>query len=295
MPRNKFLLVSRTGRKGLWRSWLGAPEARNFDVFLSAYDPAVELPQEEGVYTELRPGKKVEGYAGVMQERRALLDQYDYIAFFDDDLKSTPETISRLFSICAEYDIKIGQPALSQDSYFTYASLLAQRDFKLRYVTYVEMMCPVFRRDVLWDIAPLFSLGYESGIDLIWCNLVYEGPKDFAVIDETPVLHTEPVGHAKALNGFTADRTYEDDIYRILADFSLPWLPNIPYGAVKKDGAEVEGKAALLLSAMTVAPSIWRRKRLQSRLRSFLVHINHLASKKPANISADWPEAYKPQ
>jgi len=50
----------------------------------------------------------------------------------------------------------------------------SSRGFKLRHMTFIEMMAPVFRRDVLQQVRPLFELGFESGIDLIWCNQCFE-------------------------------------------------------------------------------------------------------------------------
>jgi hypothetical protein len=178
-----FLVVTRAGRASLHEEWLRSPERRGFDLFVSAYDPSVRPPKGPGLSGEYRPGSKIAGYGALLHEREALLRRYAYVMLVDDDIEADAETLTQAFRIAAAHRLKICQPSLTHDSHFTYAGLLQNRAFALRYVNFVEMMCPIFRIDVLLRARALFRLGYESGIDLIWCNLDDPAPRDYAVID----------------------------------------------------------------------------------------------------------------
>ncbi len=154
----------------------------------------------------------------------------------------------------------------------------------MRFVNYVEMMCPVFRSDVLSSILPLFHMGYESGIDLVWCNAVVETDKDFAVIDATPIRHTEPVGGAKEANGFDHGKRYEDDIYAVLERHDLPWLSCLPYSARTRSGQLVRSRVRFALAWLGCLPALLHKRRTPKRLRAILVHFRDLLTRKPTNI-----------
>ncbi len=145
VSHNRFLLVTRAGAQSLHPHWLAPDGARNFDLFVSAHSEDVPHIEGDGLFFEHRPGRKVAGYAAFLRDHEALWRAYDHVALFDDDLMTSAQDLSRMFEIAREYDLKIAQPALTRDSFFTYAALLRHPGFTLRYMTYVEMMCPVFR------------------------------------------------------------------------------------------------------------------------------------------------------
>jgi hypothetical protein len=65
-------------------------------------------------------------------------------------------------------------------------------------VTFVEIMLPCFRADVLHDLLwtlDLTDTGMGWGLDALWPKLL--GYQDIHVMDETPVLHTRPVGQMR--------------------------------------------------------------------------------------------------
>lgn len=285
----RYLLISRVGLRSLHDGWLVDAGLRNFDVFLSAYDKGVQPVAGSGVFFEYRPGPKVERYNEILRDYSSFLRRYKYVCLFDEDLETSADTLNELFSLSESLGVKISQPSLTWDSYFTYAALLKQPGVRLRYINYVEMMCPVFRQDVLQKMAPLYSMGAESGIDLVWCNLVFDSEKDFAVFDSLPVKHTEPVGGRKKENGFLGGKTYEDDIFRILNVFDIPWISCVPYSAITISGKEVSGRFWKLLYAMSIFLSIPLRKGWGGRLRAVVVHFKHLILRKPTNIKIGYP------
>lgn len=280
----RYLLISRVGVKSLHGEWIFASGFRNFDVLLSAYDERVQPVSAQGVYYELRKGPKVEGYNGIINDNSDLLSRYEYICFFDEDLLADVGTLNQMFSISEKLNLKISQPSLTWSSYFTYAALLRQPGSQLRYINYIEMMCPVFRRDVLVQVAPLYAMGAESGIDLIWCNLAFESERDFAVLDSVSVTHTEPVGGRKVENGFVAGKTYEDDIFRVLSAFNLPWISCVPYCLVTRSGRQVTSRFWKLLFALSLFFAVPFKPGRAGRLRSVLVHLRHLLCRRPFNV-----------
>lgn len=286
-PLSPYLVVVRAGSRSLHTRWLRPPEERGFDVLISTFADETEAPHQPGVFFERRHGTKVAAYSALLEEHIEFLGKYRFIAMLDDDLETNALDLTRCFAIADEYGLKISQPALSHQSHFTFAALLQNTSFKLRFVTYIEMMCPIFRIDVLQDIRPLYSLGFESGIDLIWCNLGNPMPTDFAVIDAVAVTHTRPVGLQKSMNGFNDGKQYEDHIYSVLGRFSLPWISCVPYSAIALSGRPVTGRARLLFSALKLAGAIFRQPPARERARSVLVHWKHIAFQRPKNIAVD--------
>jgi hypothetical protein len=284
---SRYLLISRIGANSLHRQWL--PADGGFDVLLSCYAPGVEAERGDGVMFEYRPGSKVAGYGQVIRDHERLIRQYRYVALFDDDLATTAADILRLFRIAEEQRLKIAQPALEHESYFTHACLLQHKGFVLRHVNFIEMMCPIFRSDVLLELAPLFELGFESGIDLVWSALVHDAPKDFAVIDSIPVRHTRPVGVAKSVNGFVGGRVYGTDIRAVLKRFDLPWLPVLPYGGLKTNGAYSTDRLVLTLEALRLLAAVPIRS-ARFRLVAMARYWRQMLRVRPHNVKAQWPE-----
>lgn len=283
-----YLLISRVGPDSLHWQWLGDQPDRGFDVLLSSYDQEVTRVRAPGVAFEYRPGTKVAGYGEILREHADRIRQYRYVALFDDDLATDPASLRRLFEIAERQRLKIAQPALDHQSYFTYACLLRHKDFALRHVNFVEMMCPFFRSDVLLALAPLFELGFESGIDLVWSALVHEGPRDFAVIDSVSIRHTRPVGSIKAVNGFVGDRIYETDIEAILQLFGLSWLPALPYGGLRTDGRYTDNRLALALSASRLVSAVPIRS-ARFRAKAVATYLNQIVRERARNEPARWP------
>lgn len=290
MAEARALLISRIGPNSLHAHWLeGFAGPRPFDVLLSSYDANVTAPDGEGVLFEHRPGTKVAGYGALLRAHRELLRRYDYVALFDDDLLISGPELAHLFDIVRAHGPKIAQPALSQDSYYTYAALLRHPGFLLRHMTYIEMMCPIFRADILDRLIPLFELGYESGIDIIWSNMAWEEPGDLAVIDAVPVLHSQRVGGRKADNGFVAGKRYEDDISDILKRFDAEWLPCLPYDGIRADGAARTGRTAMLGDALRLVAAVPLRSPMKMRLRNLAVYWKHLLTAPARNRKLGWP------
>jgi hypothetical protein len=285
-PAAPYLVISRVGGNSLHRQWL--PKDGSFDVLLSSYDPEVGAEWNDAVSVEYRPGSKVAGYGQVIRDHEPLIRRYRYVALFDDDLATNASSLLQLFRVSEQHGLKIAQPALDHESYFTYACLLQHKGFVLRHVNFVEMMCPVFRSDILLELAPLFELGFESGIDLVWSALVHRDREDFAVIDSVTVRHTRPVGAMKSVNGFIRGRIYEHDIHALLDRFGLPWLPVLPYGGVRTNGRYCANRLILGLHAMRLVDALPIRS-MRFRFGAIARYWKQLAQGRARNLQARWP------
>lgn len=235
MSKNRNLVITRAGASSLHRQWLQPQGARNFDLLLTSYVEGPSEDLEPGVEFVYLPGRKVEGWRDIVSTLGARIAGYERIAFLDDDISCSASDIARCFDLGQQFDLQLWQPSLSWTSYFTFGGTLHNPGFLLRYVNYIEMMCPFMTRATLDRIKGTFFLGLESGIDLIWCSLIPAAERRCAIIDAVQIDHTRPVGRDKAANGFV-HRMYEDDIHACLALFRMSWPSLVADRAVLRNG-----------------------------------------------------------
>lgn len=285
VPRSDYLIIVRAGKRSLHPQWVGAAgERMNFDILVAAFEDGVPAVRHEQVFQVPGVGAtKVEGLGRVLQDYSEFVRSYRAVAMIDDDVAANAPTLSRCFETGDELNLQIWQPALTHNSYFTYAAFLQNPAFSWRYVNFIEMMCPFFSRKKLAEVAFLFHQGYESGIDLVWCNLGYRDWRSFAVLDCCCVHHTLPVGALKERNGFIGGRRYEDDIERILIEYDVPWLSCVPYACVGKDGTIVSSRLGMFARSVLPLLSALRASSSAGRLRAVLVHWKHLLTRPARN------------
>lgn len=259
-----YLVITRAGTQSLHPHWLTPDEARNFDILVAFYSEPKELEKRPGVRYIYVPGKKVEGWNKILADHKDFIEKYEAIALIDDDILCSAEEISHCFAVGREYNLSIWQPSLSWDSYITRGGTLHHPSFALRFVNQIEMMCPFFSIEALSYVSQTFSLGWESGIDLVWTSLLPENLRRYAIVDMVQVQHTRPVGKEKALNGFIG-RSYEDDIYACLNFFDMEWPSLIVEFAVLRNGKIVKkfvmaSHIARIVKAINVGPPqrVWR-------------------------------------
>lgn len=218
---NRNLIISPVGDGSLHPEWLQPSAARRqFDLMLIYYGDKAGQFQDQCEYYVARKGSKMELLAGVMEENRDLLSKYDAVWLPDDDIRTNSTTISRMFDLFHEEKLAIAQPALSRDSYYSHQITLKRRLLTLRYTTFVEMMVPLFRRDVLLELLPTFRANRSGwGIDDWWCHEARaNGWGRIAIIDGVAVTHTRPInpggGYYKA-QGIDPRQEHEELLQRV--------------------------------------------------------------------------------
>ncbi len=198
-PARKNLVVLRAGDGSLHRNWLqGLPSAteRDFDLFVSYYGKTNNRHREDAEFWEHRPGPKWSCIADLLAENPELLERYQGFWFPDDDLDANAPTLNRMFSLFHGFDLKLAQPALTPDSYYSWPQLLQRPNVVLRRVAFIEVMAPLFTRDSLRQCLPSFGESRSGwGLDWVWPKLLGEAEDGrIGVIDATPVKHTRPIG-----------------------------------------------------------------------------------------------------
>jgi hypothetical protein len=281
------LVVVRAGRASLHPNWV-CGEAPNFDLLVAAYEETPAVPPSPRIRQILLPGRKISGYYQLFTESPELLREYDQIALFDDDLDCDSTTINRLFAEGSRYSLELYQPSLTWNSYISHGMVLRNPITRLRFVNFVEMMCPVFSASMLARALPLFSVRLETAIDMLWCRLLEEARCKFAVIDTASVRHTRAVGEHRAKQGFVDDHAeYQNVIDKVRQRTGIPFYGPVAYAAVLRNGRRIEHRWEM--AAISVAPLFSTAKPKGSTwyYRPIVDHIRHNLTRPIANEQID--------
>ena len=187
-----YLALFRAGPNSLHPAAVERLEAQSFDYALSWFGDAA--PSAPGaVFVHAQKGAKWPGLEQTLLAHWETIQQYRYVWLPDDDLLCVPEDVSRLFAICDDLQLELAQPALTRDSYFTHVVTLQHSEFQLRFTNFVEIMAPVLSVDMLSRVFPTLAGNISGyGLDTLWPRFSKLGK--VAIIDDTPVKHTRPVG-----------------------------------------------------------------------------------------------------
>lgn len=242
----KNLVVVRAGGKSLHHRWQEiAYEDRSYDLLISYFsdDAFSEFVAAPGVQAVLIKGGKWDGLFETLQDRD--LSQYDYFWLPDDDLDISATDVNYLFDAMRLYGLKIAQPSLTPDSYFSHFVFSQCPGFALRYTNYIEIMAPCLHRDILVKALPLFRgtmSGY--GLDYIWCRWAEAGAFRAAILDEIAMHHTRPVGkNLKAVMAETGNLSSEDEEAELkeMFDLSRRTVP-VVFAAILEGGQPISGR-----------------------------------------------------
>jgi hypothetical protein len=284
MTRN--LVVVRGGRRSLHPGWvLGAQP--DFDLLVTAYEDTPDTPTPSKVRQVFLPGRKIEGYHRLFTESPWLLRDYEQIALFDDDLECNAIAINRLFSEGKRYSLELYQPSLTWNSYISYGIFLHNPLTQLRFVNFIEMMCPVFSSSMLRRVLPLFSLELETAIDLLWCRVLEDAHHKFAIVDTAPVRHTRAVGERQADQGFIGENAYQTVVDKMQLRIGIVFRGPVTYAAVLRSGKLIEGR--LKMAAISLAPLLSRQKPKDSTwyYRPIADHVRHNLTRPIGNEPID--------
>ena len=187
-----YLALFRAGPSSLHPQAVERLADQNFDYALSWFGD--EAPDAPGAaFVHMQKGAKWPGLEATLATYWAQISQYRYIWLPDDDLLCVPEQVSRMFAICDELQLDLAQPALTPDSYFTHVVTLRHSEFQVRFTNFVEIMAPIFSTAMLSRVVPTLHGNISGyGLDNVWPRLSQLGR--VAIIDDTPVKHTRPVG-----------------------------------------------------------------------------------------------------
>lgn len=189
------------GKKSIRSPWVFNSNQRNFDVLLLTYHAPEELPDLDMKSRHYRV-LDMRDFKWVMIRKLflqypELIQQYEYFFFADDDIEIETRSISILFSLMRKYQLLMSQPVLSRDSFKSWRVLRRKLFSGIRYLSSVELMCPLMHQDANKDLMNTYDLNNSGwGIDILWGEIIRKkyGNKRIAVFDQVIARHTRPVG-----------------------------------------------------------------------------------------------------
>ncbi len=135
-------------------------------------------------------GSKFQNLKHLFVSQPSIFEAYDFILVSDDDIHFTKEKINKLFEIAAAYDFWVCQPSFDSAGRISFP-LTARSGMNLRITNFVEMTCPLFRKDKLVEFLNVYDgqlVGW--GMDWWYCNYLNAiDNKKFAVIDKIAVIN----------------------------------------------------------------------------------------------------------
>jgi hypothetical protein len=144
---SRNLVFTSAGDRSNLRSWLSG--RRDFDLWIVYYG------DRPGMFRELcnwhldRKGSKFQNLHYCYQQWPRELARYEAVMVMDDDIVIDAGGITRLFEIRRELDLWALQPAFRWNGKVSWDITAVHSTAKLRYTNFLEMACPLIRRDKL--------------------------------------------------------------------------------------------------------------------------------------------------
>jgi hypothetical protein len=186
---NKHLILTTIGRRDCLPSWKS--QNPNYDIWLVYYKPDIDYDyyvKKADRFFHV-PTFKYPALYKVISENWSEISKYKYIWMPDDDILLKRGMINHLFNTAEQYNLQMAQPSIVAKNY-TWPVTIHQRDSKLRYVSMIEIMCPMFSVDALEKCYPTFKESNSGwGLEGVWASKLNWPKKSFAVIDEVVIEH----------------------------------------------------------------------------------------------------------
>lgn len=198
VPRDKkVLIIVRCGNKSLHTNWVKSNV--NYDIVLLPYENVTFLDQENSILTKVSKGQKWKSIYNYIIDNIDFVTNYSHVWFPDDDLDSSAEILTAFFSAAQKESVKLAQPSLTLDSFYSHLITLSFPFSYSRAVSFVEVMAPLFSRDALLDCLWTFNLNESGwGLEELWFKIL-SSKTDFKsnhiiIYDCFSIKHTRPVG-----------------------------------------------------------------------------------------------------
>jgi hypothetical protein len=145
-PRRNLVFTSAGDRSNIGR-WLRG--RRNFDLWISYYGDEPGRHAEIADFYNVRRDSKFGNLKFVYDTWPHLLAPYQAVLVTDDDVVISGGQMSRLFDLREELDLWLLHAAFSPLGKISWDITRAQWLCSLRFTNFVEMTCPLFRKDKL--------------------------------------------------------------------------------------------------------------------------------------------------
>jgi hypothetical protein len=191
----RWAVFLQCGRPSLHEQWLTS-SSKPWHLIANFYDDAYHRGIHADMVLVQSQGTKFTAIHRLMEGRPGFFEPYDYVLFLDDDILVSEDQLTRLFELVQTLNLKLAQPALRQESAYTWPVLVEQAGSIGRYLNTVEIMMPIVSREALNEGAYLFGNTISGwGLDFALGDIIRRrfGKKEIAVIDSISVLHTKDV------------------------------------------------------------------------------------------------------
>lgn len=195
MRRN--LVVVRAGDNSLHPKWLEGAENRSWDLIVSYFGDDMNKYRRPDVTRMESKGPKWPALKALLDSEASLVYQYERIWLPDDDIDCTALDIEHMFEMSAECQLDLCQPALTENSYFSYGITVRNPVCRMRFTNFVEPMIPCFERGFLKRCTPTMAVNLSGwGIEFLWAKIAREVSATIAILDAVSMRHTRPIGAA---------------------------------------------------------------------------------------------------
>jgi hypothetical protein len=183
------LVFTSAGDRSSLHGWLAG--RRDFDLWVAYYGEQPGMFQDVSDLYVSRKGSKFQNLHYCFKRWPEVFARYDAIMVMDDDILIGAGGITRLFELRKQLDLWALQPAFRLSGKISWQITRVHATAKLRYTNFIEMACPLFRRDKLEAFLQVYDpelVGY--GVD--WWFLHSLGPdlgNHVAVVDEVSCVN----------------------------------------------------------------------------------------------------------
>lgn len=202
-------------------------DSRNYDIAVIDFQskenesPARSLDVE--YVFESNGGYKYKNIKLLIERFPDLLTKYERFWMVDWDLEFTQKDANKFFLLANAHGFDLCQPSLSHDSYISWEITKNVKISKARITDFVEIMCPMFKKDTLKSLLWTFDLNYSGwGLDFLWATELKK--KKIGIIDEVIIKHGKPISsHTWELPGGVKAR---DEFNVLIEERKIPLLTN---------------------------------------------------------------------
>ena len=187
--KQKYLVFTSAGDNNNVHKWLEG--YREFDVWVCYYGNTVFEHKEQVDFYMNNKGGKFPNLQHIYLHHEKKLKNYQAVFILDDDVIINSADINRLFRIREQYDLWLLQPAFDPRGKISHPITERKAFSFMRYTNFVEMTCPLLRKDKLDEFMEIFEptlVGYGTDywyLDSLGPNL--EGK--VAIVDDVACIN----------------------------------------------------------------------------------------------------------
>lgn len=198
------LVYTSAGDRSCIEDWIDP--TRHFDLWVTYYGSRPGRYSEIADYYEERLGGKFPNLSSSYRNNVNLFSKYDAVMVMDDDIRIAPSAINQLFGLRHDYDLWLLQPAFSPLGYIRHPITRVNPRTKLRFTNFVEVTCPLFRRDKLELFLDFYDPSLVGwGVDWWFCEVIGgANERRIAIIDEVTCIN--PLTRYKGYGSREIDR-----------------------------------------------------------------------------------------